>query len=733
MADKATSELQLVVSLKDEMSSNLKKLGGIIAGAFAVDKIVAFGKAAVQAAMDEQAVHTKLATLLGNVKGAREGDYQALIQQAEALKNLTGAQDEEIVNAQAMLATDQLTGEQIQKLIPGILDMASANAQVGESFGDISGAAVAVGKAFTVGAGALSRYNITMSDSEKKAFDLADKNKKLDIITQALNDNFGGAAVAAGETYQGRVNKVQNAVDDLQKSIGKALMPTVDMLSGQLLNSIGTIDSTTGAQEGLSRGIYQGTNFIIALGKSLYLVIQAIVGFGLILWDVAKVVFDFDKAVVGAFFNIKDNVMVIIKALGKALKGDFDGAMDDLGNAVKKGLADTSNSLNQLIYDSKGVGASLGDQWASIGDSMLAAVDLKGYKPMADAAGKAGKKMAEVPKEAAKGAKELSDALGKMTGSYKDLKQKGAVALQELADSHREKMSSIRSEMDKTKKSISDLQNEYNKGFADDTQSVAEEVIKTEQHIADLKAQIADEEDAKKRQALQSQLDKEQQALTDSAGFTGTIQAQITEARRRAGLTDLQRAIEDFKAKRLIAQQEFDSKMIDLSNELNAIRAKEAEEVSLYNAKTLQIKELMDKADIEYAKAMDKRHKNTVDTVNAEIKLYTDLAAAIAAAQSASTAAAMRTSVAPVLSGKRAAGGPVGFGEVYLVGEKGPELFVPNSSGNIVSNDKLSSRGGANINVVITGNTISNKLNIRDIADQVSGAIVGQLRLNARV
>ena len=733
MADKATSELQLVVSLKDEMSSNLKKLGGIIAGAFAVDKIVAFGKAAVQAAMDEQAVHTKLATLLGNVKGAREGDYQALIQQAEALKNLTGAQDEEIVNAQAMLATDQLTGEQIQKLIPGILDMASANAQVGESFGDISGAAVAVGKAFTVGAGALSRYNITMSDSEKKAFDLADKNKKLDIITQALNDNFGGAAVAAGETYQGRVNKVQNAVDDLQKSIGKALMPTVDMLSGQLLNSIGTINSTTGAQEGLSKGIYQGTNFIIALGKSLYLVIQAIVGFGLILWDVAKVVFDFDKAVVGAFFNIKDNVMVIIKALGKALKGDFDGAMDDLGNAVKKGLTNTSNSLNQLIYDSKGVGASLGDQWASIGDSMLAAVDLKGYKPMADAAGKAGAAMGKVPKEAAKGAKELSDALGKMSDGYKDLKQKGTVALQELSDSHKEKMASIRAEMDKTQKSISDLQNEYNKGFADDTQSVAEEVIKTEQHIADLKAQIADEEDAKKRQALQDQLNKEQQALTDSAGFTGTIQAQITEARRRAGLTDLQRAIEDFKSKRLLAQQEFDSKIIDLNNELNAIQAKENAEVELYNAKTKQIKELMDKADIEYAAAMDKRHKNTVDTVNAEIKLYTDLAAAIAAAQSASTAAAMRTAVAPVLSGKRAAGGPVGFGEVYLVGEKGPELFVPSSSGNIVSNDKLSGGGGANINVVITGNTISNKLNIRDIADQVSGAIMGKLRLNARV
>jgi hypothetical protein len=37
----------------------------------------------------------------------------------------------------------------------------------------------------------------------------------------------------------------------------------------------------------------------------------------------------------------------------------------------------------------------------------------------------------------------------------------------------------------------------------------------------------------------------------------------------------------------------------------------------------------------------------------------------------------------------RASGGPVYSGATYLVGEKGPELFVPNSSGRIVSNDNM--------------------------------------------
>ena len=44
--------------------------------------------------------------------------------------------------------------------------------------------------------------------------------------------------------------------------------------------------------------------------------------------------------------------------------------------------------------------------------------------------------------------------------------------------------------------------------------------------------------------------------------------------------------------------------------------------------------------------------------------------------------------------GLRANGGPVTAGQPYIVGEKGAELFVPSTSGNIISNAKLSSGGG---------------------------------------
>jgi hypothetical protein len=50
--------------------------------------------------------------------------------------------------------------------------------------------------------------------------------------------------------------------------------------------------------------------------------------------------------------------------------------------------------------------------------------------------------------------------------------------------------------------------------------------------------------------------------------------------------------------------------------------------------------------------------------------------------------------------GGRAMGGPVSSGTAYVVGEKGPELFVPGKSGTIIPNG---SGGGTTINLTVNG------------------------------
>jgi len=56
--------------------------------------------------------------------------------------------------------------------------------------------------------------------------------------------------------------------------------------------------------------------------------------------------------------------------------------------------------------------------------------------------------------------------------------------------------------------------------------------------------------------------------------------------------------------------------------------------------------------------------------------------------------------------GARAMGGPVSASTPYVVGERGPELFVPNVGGNIVPNDQIG--GGSEVHVTINNPTAQN-------------------------
>lgn len=63
----------------------------------------------------------------------------------------------------------------------------------------------------------------------------------------------------------------------------------------------------------------------------------------------------------------------------------------------------------------------------------------------------------------------------------------------------------------------------------------------------------------------------------------------------------------------------------------------------------------------------------------------------------------------------RASGGPVSAGSPYIVGERGPELFVPGRSGSIVPNDSL---GGDMMNVVV--NVDANGSNVQGDGNQAN-------------
>jgi hypothetical protein len=74
----------------------------------------------------------------------------------------------------------------------------------------------------------------------------------------------------------------------------------------------------------------------------------------------------------------------------------------------------------------------------------------------------------------------------------------------------------------------------------------------------------------------------------------------------------------------------------------------------------------------------------------------------------------------------RASGGPVSAGKMYMVGERGPELFMSGSSGQIVPNNAL---GGTSVTV---GTINVNGANAKEIADDVASELLTAIYRKSR-
>ena len=67
----------------------------------------------------------------------------------------------------------------------------------------------------------------------------------------------------------------------------------------------------------------------------------------------------------------------------------------------------------------------------------------------------------------------------------------------------------------------------------------------------------------------------------------------------------------------------------------------------------------------------------------------------------------------------RANGGPVSSGKSYMVGERGPEMFVPNTGGRIVPNSDMGSSTNVVVNVDASGSNVE--------GDEEEGRELGRL------
>jgi len=200
----------------------------------------------------------------------------------------------------------------------------------------------------------------------------------------------------------------------------------------------------------------------------------------------------------------------------------------------------------------------------------------------------------------------------------------------------------------------------------------------------------------------------EEAAKSLGDAYSGYVNSRLAESREEIAQMNLaiedqaeELAITDLKWQSLIGTLKLDSAMTDAKEQLAGLKEKAVEayggsqeavdeyKESLINA---QLMVLALAGTVQLTNAQKNQIRILVDTEQLDRAI--SLIGTISAGGYTPELNAMR------FRGARALGGPVAPGGSYLVGERGPELFTPSSSGNITPNNAMG--GGANITVNVS-------------------------------
>jgi hypothetical protein len=670
--EKASNEASSVVSKSSGGWADMAK--GIFAGGVALEfaqKAMGAVKDAITGSIAEAAEYQRtqgqLSAALISTGGAAGVTLEQLNQMSGELSNLTGIDDDVISSVQAMQLTfTNITKETFPDVTRTALDMATAmNGGATPSADQLRGQMIQLGKALNDpkdGISALTRVGVTFNDQQKKQIDTMLKNNDVigaqKMILGELSKEFGGSAEIAAATFEGRMNKLHNALGDVKKQIGLALMPTLSLFVDTVTDSTGKVTMNEDTMKTWQLRIYQAAIIIKGIIQTIWNFGKSIIDLGVLLFEYGKFSINMWIGIGKAIKDFGNTARVVFEAMKQAITGDFGGALETL----KTGFKDTFSGAVASFGDLSNAASKFGNQMLTNFDPMdkaiseatnptkfYAMVDSmnKAEKAAALLGGNGTKPVANLGDEAKKAGEKVGDAMKKVKDDYEKAVAGSATALTELENKHAQTSANIASKIDDLRGKLKELSDEYQKTTKDLNQTEAERVVEQEKKVADIRKQISEEtakqtdeeskateklidlkdklrvlemrrnemkpdasqsskeslnqqianaqkaiEDAQKSGGgnarladLQEELKKEEEALKAYATTRSGLDAELTEARRRASLTEFERFMEDLNAKRTQEQTDYERKKLQLEEQVKQEETNLEREKVVYLAK----------------------------------------------------------------------------------------------------------------------------------------------------
>lgn len=373
--DDASSVVSGMTKSIDDSKESILALGAAATAVFAAvtDEIVE----ATKAASDHQNTEAQLTAVLQSTKDASGATADGINQLADALEQTTGYSKDTILGIDnLLLGFTNISSQTLPAATQAILDFATRTGT------DATSATQLLGRALqdpTVGMTALRREGLVLSDQQQqmvKDFQAAgDMANAQGVIIDALNTKYGGAAEQTNTlAFQQRL--LQSQVEEVQVSIGTALLPTITSLLAAIEPVITAMIKWTEAHPELTRDILIGTAAIAATTIALVAMAGA-----MLFLDVVSLPLTLTILAVGAAIAALVILAVTVHDNWNMIADFFKTLWSDVQNIFHEAITNIIaffqpllNIVDQIVAGIEAVANGIGSAVGAVGGAVSGAV-----------------------------------------------------------------------------------------------------------------------------------------------------------------------------------------------------------------------------------------------------------------------------------------------------------------------------------------------------------------------
>ena len=687
----------------NSFTSGLKKLGVTIAATFGVREIGRFFTSSLKGVIELEAAQNRLRKILITTGGATNSQVDSLLKQAEALEKLGVVTKDNIIVAQSQLATFDLTSDTIEKLTPAILDYVTAEKGAAASAEDFKSMTNGLAQALQGNFASLTKTGFVLDEATKKQIKSGTEAQRVSAIIEVLNSTYKGFNQSLLDTPEGKIIKIRQGFEDLKEEVGFALLDAIDK-----------VDFETGDFATTLKGL--GTEIGDLIRGTSTLAIE--------LADMASVIGFADtktKSLMNETVTFGDRIIALIPVLGTYLKLLKDKGKEERLLGAPAGATPAASRVAQREREQQ----------------KLLEKQTKGLQQSEESL----KALAKTQEDL----KRNTDALTEANKNYAEfVAGTSPQSIEGATNLARNSLSEIQKIMAGTPKinatlasSFKDLAGIVQKNFAFALDEARTKLNAAKEQYASfkstIKSSITDVLSFSTIAEGSTFLDSLTLQAEQAKAFGGKIQQLLTMGLNERAITQ-------------IANAGYDAGTV-IADEIIAGGATIVQQVNTLVASVETVGETVSTslADQFYSAGVNAAQSLVSALISELNNSAATIAAAIAnATQGATTAVPTKAKVVPKkaptqnpptpqrftgknlnvpsvgVMGFRANGGPVTSGFPYIVGERGPEIFNPSTSGSIIPNNRMGSRGSANIKITVNAGMGANGAQIgKDIVDAI--------------